>query len=38
VLVRNGKSLTGPACAFVDLIKPGLFKRRDWFEAGHSER
>ena len=22
----------------VDLIKPGLFKRRDWFEAGHSER
>jgi DNA-binding transcriptional LysR family regulator len=38
VLVRKGKSLTGPARAFVDLIKPGLFKRQDWFEAGHSER
>lgn len=38
VLVRKGKSLSGPARAFVDLIKPGLFKRRDWFEAGHSER
>lgn len=38
VLVRKGKSLTGPARAFVDLIKPGLFRRKDWFEAGHSER
>ena len=38
VLVRKGRSLTGPARAFVDLIKPGLFKRKDWFEAGHSER
>lgn len=38
VLVRKGRSLSPPARAFVDLLKPGLFKRRDWFEAGHSER
>ncbi|MBB5015429.1 LysR family transcriptional regulator [Rehaibacterium terrae] len=38
VLVRKGKVLSSPARAFVDLIKPGLFQRKDWFEAGHSER
>ena len=38
VLVRKGKTLSNPARAFVDLIKPGLFRRKDWFEAGHSER
>ena len=38
VLVRKGKSLSNPARAFIDRIKPGLFKRRDGFEAGHSER
>ncbi len=26
------------ARAFVDLIRPGLFTRRDYCEAGHSER
>ncbi len=38
VLVRKGKTLSPQSRAFVDLIKPGLFQRKDWFEAGHSER
>ena len=38
VLMRKGKGLSGPARAMIDAIKPGLFRRRDWFEAGHSER
>ncbi len=38
VVVRKGKFLTPHARAFADLIKPGLFERRDYFESGHSER
>ena len=37
-LIRKGKYLSPQARAFVDLVKPSLFTRRDWFEAGHSER
>ncbi len=38
VVVRKGKYLSPQARAFIDLIRPGLFARRDYFEAGHSER
>jgi len=38
VVVRKGKYLSADARAFVDLVRPGLFTRRDWWEAGHSER
>ena len=38
VVIRKGKYLSPHARAFVDLVKPSLFTRRDWFEAGHSER
>lgn len=38
VVVRKGKYLSSEARAFVDLVRPGLFTRRDWFEPGHSER
>ncbi len=38
VVMRKGKYLSPQARAFVDLIRPGLFERRDYFEAGHSER
>lgn len=38
VVVRKGKYLSPEARAFVDLIKPGLFTRGDYFEPGHSER
>lgn len=38
VLIRKGKYLDANARAFVDLVKPGLFTRRDYFESGHSER
>ncbi|HJT98626.1 MAG TPA: LysR family transcriptional regulator [Rhodanobacteraceae bacterium] len=38
VVVRKGKFLGADARAFIDLIRPGLFTRRDWWEAGHSER
>lgn len=38
VVMRRGKYLSPQARAFIDLIKPGLFTRRDWFESGHSER
>jgi hypothetical protein len=38
VVVRKGKYLSADARAFVDLVRPGLFQRRDWWEAGHSER
>ncbi len=38
VVVRKGKFLSPQARAFIDLVKPGLFTRRDYFEAGHSER
>jgi DNA-binding transcriptional LysR family regulator len=38
VVIRKGKYLSPQARSFVDLVKPALFTRRDWFEAGHSER
>ncbi|HET9485173.1 MAG TPA: LysR family transcriptional regulator [Xanthomonadales bacterium] len=38
VVVRKGKLLSPEARAFVDLIKPGLFSRRDHEDSGHSER
>ncbi len=38
VVVRKGKYLSADARAFIDLIRPGLFTRRDYWEAGHSER
>lgn len=38
VVIRKGKYLSPQARAFVDLVKPALFSRRDYFEAGHSER
>jgi hypothetical protein len=38
VVIRKGKYLSPQARAFVDLVKPSMFSRRDYFEAGHSER
>ncbi|MEO7478129.1 MAG: LysR family transcriptional regulator [Lysobacteraceae bacterium] len=38
VVIRKGKFLSPHARAFVNLVKPGLFARGDYFEAGHSER
>jgi DNA-binding transcriptional LysR family regulator len=38
VVVRKGKYLSPQARAFIDLIRPNLFARRDYYEAGHSER
>lgn len=38
VVMRKGKYLSPQARAFVDLIKPGLFARGDYYESGHSER
>ncbi len=38
VVMRKGKYLSEQARAFVDLVKPGLFQRRDWFDSGHSAR
>ena len=38
VVVRKGKVLSAEARAFIDLIRPGLFVRQDWFESGHSDR
>lgn len=38
VVVRKGKYLGAEAQAFVDLVRPGLFTRRDYWETGHSER
>jgi len=38
VVIRKGKLLSAEARAFVDLIKPGLFTRRDHDDAGPSER
>jgi DNA-binding transcriptional LysR family regulator len=38
VVMRKGKYLSPQARAFVDLVKPGLFERRDYFASGHSER
>ena len=38
VVVRKGKYLAPQARAFVDLIRPGLFERRDRDDPGPSER
>ncbi|MCD9032507.1 LysR family transcriptional regulator [Luteimonas sp. Y-2-2-4F] len=38
VVVRKGKYLSPQARAFVELIKPDLFTRRDYYDSGHSER
>jgi LysR family transcriptional regulator, putative pyruvate carboxylase regulator len=38
VVVRKGKHLSTAARQFIDLVKPGLFERRDYFDSGHSER
>jgi DNA-binding transcriptional LysR family regulator len=38
VVMRKGKYLSQQARAFIDLIKPGLFARGDYYESGHSER
>jgi len=38
VVMRKGKYLTAQARAFVDIIKPGMFARRDYYESGHSDR
>ncbi|MGB4860018.1 MAG: LysR family transcriptional regulator [Dokdonella sp.] len=38
VVIRKGKYLSAEARAFLDLIRPGLFTRRDGFASGHSER
>ena len=38
VVIRKGKYLSAEARAFIDLIRPDLFTRRDGFAAGHSER
>ena len=38
VIVRKGKYLSAQSRAFIDLIKPDLFARRDYYESGHSER
>jgi len=38
VVMRKGKYLSPQARDFIDLIKPGLFERRDYFDSGPSER
>jgi DNA-binding transcriptional LysR family regulator len=38
VVVRKGKYLSPQARAFIDLIKPDMFVRGDYYESGHSER
>ncbi|MEZ0471742.1 LysR family transcriptional regulator [Luteimonas salinilitoris] len=38
VVVRKGKYLSPQARAFVELIKPDLFVRGDYYDSGHSER
>jgi DNA-binding transcriptional LysR family regulator len=38
VVMRKGKYLSPQARAFIDLVRPGLFQRRDYFDPGHSER
>ncbi|MGY0633565.1 LysR family transcriptional regulator [Luteimonas sp. A478] len=38
VIMRKGKILPPPARAFVDLVQPDLFTRRDYWDSGHSER
>jgi hypothetical protein len=38
VIVRKGKFLSPQARAFIELIHPDLFTRRDYDDSGHSER
>lgn len=38
VVVRKGKYLSPQARAFVELVKPDLFTRRDYDQTGHSQR
>jgi DNA-binding transcriptional LysR family regulator len=38
VVIHKGKYLSPQARAFIDLIRPSLFTRRDYYEAGPSER
>jgi len=38
VVIRKGKYLSQQARAFIDLIRPGMFARGDYYESGHSER
>ena len=38
VIMRKGKLLSPQARAFVDLVQPDLFSRRDYYDSGHSER
>ena len=38
IVIRKGKYLSPHARAFVDLVKPELFTRRDYFDSGASER
>ena len=38
VVMRKGKFLGPQARAFIDLIRPGLFERRDRDDPGPSER
>ena len=38
VVVRKGKVLSPQARAFIELIRPDLFSRRDREDPGHSER
>jgi DNA-binding transcriptional LysR family regulator len=38
IVARKGKYLGAEARAFLDLVKPGMFMRRDYWESGHSER
>ncbi|MDW8478701.1 MAG: LysR family transcriptional regulator [Xanthomonadales bacterium] len=38
VVIRKGAWLSAPARAFVELVKPGLFRRRGYDDPGHSER
>jgi DNA-binding transcriptional LysR family regulator len=38
VVMRKGKYLSTQARTFIELVKPGLFARRDYYESGHSDR
>ena len=38
VVVRKGKHLSPAARAFIDQIKPSVFTRSGYDDAGHSER
>jgi DNA-binding transcriptional LysR family regulator len=38
VIMRKGRLPSPQARAFMDLIQPDLFQRRDYYESGHSER